>query len=179
MQHGHRHEDLVAALDAERHEYAEGTLPYVHPGGTVRIIDGDAPATWFSQDPGVANAVTAGPPSWEPVRVPARNVIAVYRFSGGPGRETEAAEAWAFEITYFFLRGVGEQPIVAYADRVYTVSGLMTTTYPYDRAPETVLGPSTPPGLDWVGNPDRRRLLREIYASREHWRFDGRDGGGE
>ena len=29
-----------------------------------------------------------------------RQVTAIARFRGGPGREQEAAEAWAFELTY-------------------------------------------------------------------------------
>ena len=169
MKGGIRHEDLVAALDAE------SVLVNSEPG----YFDRDVIATWMSQSAEVAGAVTTGPPSFSPVRVPARNVIAVYRFRGGPGRETEAAEAWAFEITYYFLRGVGEQPIVTYQDGIYTVSGLMTTTHPWDRVPETVFGPDEPPHLDWIGDRKRRALLREMYPGREHWRFDGRDPEGE
>lgn len=61
-----------------------------------------------------------------------RLVLAGARFSGGPGREREAAEAWAFELKAYFKRGVGEQPEVIFADGVYTVTGLMQTTHPGD-----------------------------------------------
>ena len=47
---------------------------------------------------------------------PVRQVTAVMRFSGSPGRDDEAAEAWAFELTCYFLRGVSERPQVTYAD---------------------------------------------------------------
>jgi hypothetical protein len=62
----------------------------------------------------------------------AQTVTAVTRFRGGPGREAEAAEAWAFELTYYFTRGVSEPPTVSYANGVYTCTGLMQTTYPGD-----------------------------------------------
>jgi hypothetical protein len=54
-------------------------------------------------------------------------------FTGGPGREREAAEAWAFEMKAYFKRGVGEQPQVTYANGTYTVIGLIQTTHPGDR----------------------------------------------
>lgn len=54
------------------------------------------------------------------------------RFAGGPGREREAAEAWAFEMKVYFKRGVGEQPHVTYENGVYTVTGLIQTTHPGD-----------------------------------------------
>ena len=38
--------------------------------------------------------------------------IAVTHFWAGPGREHDAALAWAFELTHYFKRGVGEAPIV-------------------------------------------------------------------
>jgi hypothetical protein len=55
------------------------------------------------------------------------------QFTGVPGREREAAEAWAFEMTAYFKRGVGEQPVVSYAGGTYTVIGLIQTTHPGDR----------------------------------------------
>jgi hypothetical protein len=61
-----------------------------------------------------------------------RLVNAGARFTGGPGREQEAAEAWAFEMKAYFKRGVGEQPRVTYASGVYTVIGLIQTTHPGD-----------------------------------------------
>lgn len=64
--------------------------------------------------------------------VPPRLVRAGARFVGGPGREQEAAEAWAFELKVYFKRGVGEQPQVTYANGIYTVIGLIQTTHPSD-----------------------------------------------
>jgi len=61
-----------------------------------------------------------------------RQVRAGAQFTGRPGREREAAEAWAFEMTAYFKRGVGEQPVVSYAGGVYTVIGLIQTTHPGD-----------------------------------------------
>ena len=104
-------------------------------------------------------------------------VTAVFRFRGGPGREQEAAEAWAFELTYYFLRGVGEQPSVSYdpAAGVYTVSGLMQTTHPGDRSPVTVFdGDSEPASLDFCTGPERMAALRELYPGRT-LRWDGRE----
>jgi hypothetical protein len=192
MQHGHRHEDLVDAMD---HGYADGTLPpgarldaagpprgelaYVHSDGTLSIIDGNVPITWLSQPPDVANAAHSGPPVWKPIRTPASNVIAILRFYGGPGRERDAAEAWAFEITYYFLRGVGEQPAVEYSGGIYTASGMMTTTHPGDHAVTNFTPSGTALSLDAALNPRRRTMLREIYAGRRGWRFDGRDDDGE
>ena len=78
------------------------------------------------------------PPRWdgseEPSRlqVPAHDVLAGMRFTGSPGREDEAARAWAFELKVYFLRGVGEQPQVSHDGSVYTVVGLMRTTHPWD-----------------------------------------------
>jgi hypothetical protein len=62
-----------------------------------------------------------------------RLVLAGARFEGGPGRDREAAEAWAFEMKAYFKRGTGEQPDVTYAGGVYTVVGLIRTTHPFDR----------------------------------------------
>ena len=102
-------------------------------------------------------------------------VTAVFRFYGGPEHEREAAEAWAFELTYYFLRGVGEQPAVTYDAGVYTVSGLMQTTHPGDRSPVTVFnGDSEPSSLDFCVDPDRAARLREMYPGRT-LRWDGRD----
>jgi hypothetical protein len=54
-------------------------------------------------------------------------------FTGGPGREREAAEAWAFEMKVYFKRGVEGQPQVSYANGTYTVIGLIQTTHPGDQ----------------------------------------------
>jgi hypothetical protein len=51
-------------------------------------------------------------------------------------REREAAEALAFEMKAYFLRGTGEQPDVTYANGTYEVTGLITTTHPGDRPDE-------------------------------------------
>jgi hypothetical protein len=110
------------------------------------------------------------------MRTEPKLVTAVFRFYGGPDREQEAAGAWAFELTYYFLRGVGEQPAVTYdpAAGVYTVSGLMQTTHPGDRSPVTVFnGDSKPSSLDFCVDPCRMATLREMYPRREP-RWDGR-----
>jgi hypothetical protein len=60
-----------------------------------------------------------------------RLVLARCWFRGGPGREADAAKAWGWELSTYFKRGVGEPPEVTYEDGVYTVTGLMQTTYPY------------------------------------------------
>lgn len=143
MQHGHRHEDLVAALDAER-----------------------APVTPVSV-------------AFTPRQAPVRNVIAVCRFSGEPGREQEAAEAWAFDLTYFFLRGVGEAPAVEYQNGIYTVRGLMTTTHLGDRAPVTSFNHGGLASLDFILAPARVESLREMYPRTAAYRFDGRGQEGQ
>lgn len=103
-----------------------------------------------------------------------RNVLAVCRFRGGPGREQEAAEAWAFELTYYFLRGVGEAPQVAYENGVYTCSGLMSTTHPGDSSPVTNFDSGAEPWeLDFCTGTDRRKRLKDMYPDREQ-RWDGR-----
>lgn len=103
---------------------------------------------------------------------PVRQVTAICRFTGGPGREQEAAEAWAFELTHYFLRGVGEAPKVTYADGVYTCTGLMQTTYPLDTDP-TIFDASAPPwDLDFCVNRERREGLLAMMKGRP--RFDGR-----
>lgn len=61
-----------------------------------------------------------------------RLVLAGAQFTGTPGREREAAEAWAFEMAAYFKRGVGEQPEVTYSGGVYTVVGMIQTTHPGD-----------------------------------------------
>lgn len=61
-----------------------------------------------------------------------RCILAQCQFEGGPGRDTEAAQAWAFELKHYFKRGVGEQPTVTYDNGVYTVIGLIQTTHPHD-----------------------------------------------
>jgi hypothetical protein len=108
------------------------------------------------------------------MRTEPRLITAVFRFRGSPGREQEAAQAWAFELTCYFLRGIGEQPVVTYDAGVYTVSGLMLTTHPLDRSPVTVFNRGEPSSLDFCTNPDRAARLRELYAS-ETIRWDGRD----
>jgi hypothetical protein len=108
------------------------------------------------------------------VKTEIRNVIAVTRFRGGPGREREAAEAWAFELTYYFKRGIGEPPQVTYAGGVYTCRGIMQTTHPGDRD-VTVFDEGAPPwDLDYGVNEERRARLRELYKQSDHF-FDGRD----
>ena len=59
-------------------------------------------------------------------RTAPRLVTAVLRFHDGPGLEQLAADAWAFELTYYFTRGVGERPRVEYEDGVYTLTILPT-----------------------------------------------------
>lgn len=159
MQHGHRHEDLVAELDAARPWAREEAGP-----ADVR----------FDQSRFTA-AVRNLALSFEPHRVPARNVIATARFFGKPGREHDAAEAWAFELTYFFLRGVGEQPAVEYEDGIYTVTGMMTTTHPGDRA-VTNFTRELPWDLDFATATWRQTVLRDAYTERALPRFDGREG---
>lgn len=63
---------------------------------------------------------------------PVRQVLASAQFTGPPGQDREAAEAWAFEMKAYFHRGVGEQPVVTYQGGVYTVTGLIQTTHPGD-----------------------------------------------
>jgi hypothetical protein len=104
-----------------------------------------------------------------------RQVTAIIRFRAGPGREQEAAEAWAFELTYYFTRGVGEPPAVSYENGVYTVTGIMQTTHPGDRE-ITDFTPGEPWDLGWGQSPARRAMLRELYG-RRGIRFDGRAGG--
>lgn len=87
-------------------------------------------------------------------------MIGVARFAGGPGREREAAEAWAFELTYYFLRRAGEQPQVTYENGIYTVTGLMTTSHPGDKA-VTLFTPTA--GLDYCTGEDRRNALMKLY----------------
>jgi hypothetical protein len=71
------------------------------------------------------------------VQAAPRTVLAGARFSGGPGREDEAREAWAFEMKAYFHRGVGEPPVItSYDGGVYTVIGLITTTHPGDHPDE-------------------------------------------
>lgn len=90
---------------------------------------------------------------------------AIMKFAGTPGREREAAEAWAFELTYYFLRRVGEQPRVSYANGVYTCEGLMTTTHPGDSYPVTEFDKDAYPeaNLDFCVSPERRARIRRLY----------------
>jgi hypothetical protein len=113
------------------------------------------------------------------IRLEPRNVLAVFKFRGAPGREQEAAEAWAFELTYYFLRGVGEAPKVEFqpgiTDRygVYTCTGLMTTTHPYDTSPVTAFNGGEPSELDFCIDPERQQRLREMRTGKL-MRWDGR-----
>lgn len=88
-----------------------------------------------------------------------RDVIAVMRFWGEPGREREAAEAWAFELKYYFMRRVGEQPQVTYEDGMYVVLGLMTTSHPGDSAVTHFTPVFHLDSSDSV----RRKYLMELY----------------
>lgn len=72
-----------------------------------------------------------GPPLPGDLRTP-RLVRAGAWFRGAPGRERDAAEAWAFEMKAYFHRGTGEQPEVSYAAGIYRVIGLIQTTHPGD-----------------------------------------------
>lgn len=93
-----------------------------------------------------------------------RVATAVMRFSGTPDRETEAAEAWAFELKIYFKRRVGEQPKVVYSDGVYTCTGLMTTSHPGDHGDPVVFdADAEPASLDRCVNQERRARLRELY----------------
>ena len=102
-----------------------------------------------------------------------RIVTAVCQFRGGPGREREAAEAWAFELTYYFKRGIGEPPLVTYENGVYTVRGLMTTTHPGDHGDVVHFDKDSVWDLGFALDPDRQARLRELYRSDLH-RWDGR-----
>ena len=78
---------------------------------------------------GTGNAVTDGGLVFD---TPPRQVLARAQFTGPPGQQQEAAEAWAFEMKAYFHRGVGEPPVVTYEGGVYTVTGLIQTTHPGD-----------------------------------------------
>lgn len=107
--------DMSWSLDYARDPGRVASLVRLNAGVTTRF-DGTTPA---------------GSPLI--IQVPPRVVLAGARFTGGPGREQEAAEAWAFEMKAYFHRGVGEQPRVEYAHGTYSVTGLITTTHPGDR----------------------------------------------
>ncbi len=102
-----------------------------------------------------------------------RQVTAICQFRGGPGREQEAAEAWAFELTYYFLRGVGEAPQVTYEDGIYTCTGLMQATHPGDDGDLVEFDKGEPWDLDFCTGTDRRKRLQELYPACETG-FDGR-----
>lgn len=106
-----------------------------------------------------------------PHLAPLRQVTAVMRFTGTPGQEDRAREAWAFELTYFFLRGVGEAPqVVSYENGTYTVAGLIQTTHPADRD-VTEFTPAS--SLDFCLAPERAEHLKSLYDRGP--KFDGRD----
>lgn len=119
--------------------------------------------------------MTEGNINWGAYQTEPRNVVAIFCFRGGPGREQEAAEAWAFELTYYFTRGVGEPPAVVYRDGVYIVTGLMQTTHPGDSA-ITNFTQGEPWDLDSNDRNGRRDYLRKLYETRPVY-FDGRDHG--
>ena len=105
-----------------------------------------------------------------------RQVTAVMQFRGEPEQEARAAEAWAFDLTYYFTRGVGEAPSVSYENGIYTVTGLIQTTHPGD--PDTCdrwCG-ETKPTIDFILSPERQASLRDLYSRRGIY-FDGRDRG--
>jgi hypothetical protein len=104
---------------------------------------------------------------------PARTVTAVMKFRGTAGQEQRAAEAWAFELTYYFLRGVGEPPQVTYDNGVYTCSGPMTTTHPGDCGDPVLFDSGEPASLAFCTSPERTDSLRFLYPKRG-LRFDGR-----
>lgn len=108
-------------------------------------------------------------------RTAPRLVTAVLRYHDGPGLEQLAAEAWAFDLTYYFTRGVGEAPQVEYEDGVYTMTGLMQTTHPGDHGPVVDFGGGDMP-LDWIMSDERQKVLRGLCGGRLVY-FDGRDHG--
>jgi hypothetical protein len=100
---------------------------------------------------------------------------AVMRFTGGPGREKDAALAWGFELKYYFTRGVDDDPpAVTYKDGVYTCAGTMTTSHPADRHPVTEFNKDMDDiaPLNFILNPERMAGLRELYPRRS-MKFDG------
>lgn len=101
--------DLDWAVDEARHE----RLIALHEAAATAFWDGQRD----SQGLGTA----------EP-----RLLHAQCQFRGGPGREADAAKGWAWELGTYFKRGIGEPPVVTYADGIYTVVGLMQTTHPND-----------------------------------------------
>lgn len=106
-----------------------------------------------------------------------RQVTAVMEFRGGPGREADAAAAWAFELTYYFTRGVGEPPLVSYdeAAGIYTCTGLIQTTHPGDKPVSDGWCGEPAPSIDFILSPERQALLRGTYP--REVMFDGRDHG--
>jgi hypothetical protein len=105
-----------------------------------------------------------------------RQVTAVARFRAGPGREQQAAQAWAAELTWCFARGTGEEPAVRYDpdEGIYTVTGTIRTTYPFDEAVTCFTPAGPPPGLSWILDPARQQALRDAWSRRAAW-FDGHD----
>lgn len=102
-----------------------------------------------------------------------QQVHATARFFGLPGLEQAAAEAWAFELTYYFLRGVGAAPVVSYENGIYTCTGLIQTTHPADHDPLDFT-PDEPWDLLFSMEPTRQARLRDMYEQPGP-KFDGRD----
>jgi hypothetical protein len=95
-----------------------------------------------------------------------RQVMAVLRFTGPPGQEDRAMEAWA----YYFLRGVGEAPrVTSYENGIYTVAGFIQTTHPGDH---DVTDFSPVASLDFCLGPKRVEHLKSLYGRGP--KFDGR-----
>jgi hypothetical protein len=105
-------------------------------------------------------------------------VTAVCRFRAGPGRERDAAEAWGFELKYYFHRGVGDTPPqVTYVSGVYTCRGTIITTHPGDAGNVVEFGPGGW-DLDFCADAERRAALRQSYRDWQGPRFDGGSHGG-
>lgn len=103
---------MTWSLDYAREPGRVATLTRLYANDTAR---------WDGRQPSTSRGAT------EP-----RLVRAGAQFTGPPGRELEAAEAWEFEVRVYFKRGVEEQPQVSYDGGVYTVTGLIQTTHPGD-----------------------------------------------
>lgn len=100
------------------------------------------------------------------LRTNPRIVTAVASFRGESGRESEAAQAWAFELNYGFARGVGEQPAVTFTRGIYTVTGFIQTTDPADADTTVFSSPENPWDLDFCLAPERQARVRAAHAAR-------------